>query len=204
MDGSYPSLNFHHSNSFCLHRCLGHGCHQRQASRQLSNTAAASLTQSNAGAARISEKPPRDLFKCGRSSPEEPDEFKASARRFISSADTSSLWVAICQYGMTHKSPNVGHEIRLISHRGPPVSPIKEVTGGIRTQEFGLGRDTDSPQVKPIGVPTRLEGDIPISQSVRMEPAGFKQQLKIGVIEVNQRPAQRPGVVRPAEAVTEI
>ena len=84
------------------------------------------------------------------------------------------------------------------------MSPGKELARRIGAQKFGLGRDADAPQVKPIGVPAVLKGDIPFGQSVGMQPARFKQQVKIGVIEMNQLAAQRPGVFRPAVTVTEV
>jgi hypothetical protein len=101
-------------------------------------------------------------------------------------------------------SPFVRHEIRLIAQSGAPVSPIKEIASCVGTKKIGLESDPDSPQVKPIGVPTCLNGYITLGQSVGMEPAGFKQQLEIGVVQMNERSSQRPGISSPAIAVSEV
>ena len=101
-------------------------------------------------------------------------------------------------------SPFVRHEIRLIAQSGAPVSPIKEIASSVGTKKIGLESDPDSPQVKPIGVPTCLNGYITLGQSVGMEPAGFKQQLEIGVVQMNERSSQRPGISSPAIAVSEV
>jgi hypothetical protein len=101
-------------------------------------------------------------------------------------------------------SPFVGHEIRLIAQSGASVSPIKEVARCIGTEKIGLGSHPDSSQVEPIGVPTCLNGYIALGQSVGMEPASFKQQHKIGVVEMNQRFSQRAGILSPAMAVSEV
>jgi hypothetical protein len=101
-------------------------------------------------------------------------------------------------------SPFVSHEIRLIAQSGATVSPIKEVASCVGTKKIGLESDPDSPQVKPIGIPACLNCYITLGQSVGMEPAGFTQQLKIGVVQMNQRSSQRAGILSPALAVSEV
>lgn len=100
--------------------------------------------------------------------------------------------------------PFAGNEIRLLSPDRPTVSPVDKITRGVGAELIGLGRDSGSAQVEPIGVPACLKRDVSISQAVGMQPAGIEEQLKTGVVEVKKLPSQRPGVFRPAVTVAEV
>jgi hypothetical protein len=106
----------------------------------------------------------------------------------------SELFTTLLQRDSDSQSPFAGHKIRLISQNGPSVSPIKEFASGVGAQQVRFRSDPDPAQVEPIRVPTCLERDVPLGQAVGMKPAGFKEQLKIGVIEIDERSSQRPGI----------
>jgi len=48
--------------------------------------------------------------------------------------------------------------------------------------------DPDTAQVQTIGVPARLNRDVPFGESVRVQPARFIQELEVSIIEMDQRP----------------
>jgi len=96
---------------------------------------------------------------------------------------------------ITPLSPFVGHELRLISQSGPAVSPIKELAAA-SVQRRSARECANTPRSSR-SRPNTLKGHIRLDQAVGMEPACFKQQLKIGVVEMNQLSSQRSGILGP-------
>src|SRR5438445_1077868 len=82
-----------------------------------------------------------------------------------------------------------------------PVGPVQQSPSFVGTESFRIRCDADTAQIEAIGIPADLKRDVAVGVPVRVQPAGLEEQLKIRIVEVEERTAERTSVFAAAEPV---
>jgi hypothetical protein len=68
---------------------------------------------------------------------------------------------------------------------GSRMSPVEQTPCGICAEKIQARLDANTTKIKPIRIPTSLKSRITHQQPVRMQSAGFVEQLEARVIQVD-------------------
>jgi hypothetical protein len=68
---------------------------------------------------------------------------------------------------------------------GSRMSPVEQTPCGICAEKIRAWLDANTTKIKPIRVPTSLQGRITRHQPVCMQSAGFVEQLEARVVQVD-------------------